>query len=73
MSSSIGSSFEQLIGISIDDLDTPALVLDRTASDRNIRRMAEFFRGRTCQLRPHFKNHKCTALARRQRSRPRLV
>ncbi|UCD30739.1 MAG: DSD1 family PLP-dependent enzyme [Planctomycetota bacterium] len=28
--------------------------------------MADFFRGRKCQLRPHFKNHKCTTLARHQ-------
>lgn len=28
--------------------------------------MAEFFRGAKCQLRPHFKNHKCPILARRQ-------
>ena len=54
------------IGASIEDLDTPALLLDRAASDRNLRRMADFFEGRTCQLRPHFKNHKCVTLARRQ-------
>lgn len=54
------------IGHRIEDLDTPVLLLDRVTCDRNIARMAEFFRGRSCQLRPHFKNHKCTALARRQ-------
>ena len=42
------------------------LLLDRSASDRNLRKMADFFRGRKCQLRPHFKNHKCVTLARRQ-------
>ncbi len=50
----------------VEDLDTPALLLDRSASDRNLRKMADFFRGRKCQLRPHFKNHKCVTLARRQ-------
>lgn len=54
------------IGSRIEDLDTPALLLDRRASDGNLRRMAEFFAGRSCRLRPHFKSHKCTALARRQ-------
>ncbi len=54
------------IGCRIEDLDTPALLLDGPASDRNIRRMAEFFHGQNCQLRPHFKNHKCPTLARRQ-------
>ncbi len=54
------------IGKPLEDLDTPALLLDRSASDRNLRKMADFFRGRPCQLRPHFKNHKCVTLARRQ-------
>ena len=55
-----------LIGKPIEDLDTPALLLDRAACDRNLRKMAEFFRDRPCRLRPHFKNHKCVTLARRQ-------
>ena len=55
-----------LIGSPIEDLDTPALLLDGPATDRNLRRMADFFRARPCRLRPHFKNHKCTRLARRQ-------
>jgi D-serine deaminase-like pyridoxal phosphate-dependent protein len=50
----------------VQDLDTPCLLLDLAASERNLARMAEFFRGRACQLRPHFKNHKCVTLARRQ-------
>ena len=54
------------IGRRIEELDTPALLLDGPASDRNLRKMAEFFRGSKCQLRPHFKNHKCPTLARRQ-------
>lgn len=56
----------EVIGSRIEDLDTPALLLDGPASDRNIRKMAEFFRNRPSQLRPHFKNHKCTTLAGRQ-------
>lgn len=54
------------IGRPLDELETPALLLDRAASDRNLSRMAGFFRGRSAQLRPHFKNHKCVTLARRQ-------
>jgi D-serine deaminase-like pyridoxal phosphate-dependent protein len=42
------------------------LLIDATAMDRNLQRMADFFRDRTCQLRPHFKNHKCTQIAKRQ-------
>ncbi len=62
----MAESNRDIIGKPIEDLDTPALLLDRGASQRNLRRMAQFFRGRKCRLRPHFKNHKCTALARRQ-------
>src|SRR5512134_2230569 len=55
-----------LIGRLVQDLDTPALLLDWPAAQRNLRKMADFFRGRPAQLRPHFKNHKCPELARRQ-------
>lgn len=54
------------LGLPLEDLDTPALLLDRDACDRNLRRMAEFFAARPAALRPHFKNHKCVTLARRQ-------
>ena len=54
------------VGNSIHDLDTPVLLLDLDASDRNISRMASSFAERPAKLRPHFKNHKCTALAKRQ-------
>jgi D-serine deaminase-like pyridoxal phosphate-dependent protein len=48
------------------ELDTPTLLLDRAASDRNLAKMAAFFRDRPAKLRPHFKNHKCVTLAKRQ-------
>ena len=54
------------LGLPLEALDTPALLLDRDACDRNLRRMAGFFAGRPAALRPHFKNHKCVTLARRQ-------
>ncbi|MBM4030280.1 MAG: DSD1 family PLP-dependent enzyme [Planctomycetes bacterium] len=50
----------------IRDLDTPALVIDLDAMERNLRRMAEWFAGRPAKLRPHAKTHKCTEVARRQ-------
>ena len=55
-----------VIGSRLEDLDTPVLLLDAAAFDRNLTRMASFFRDRACRLRPHFKNHKCTRIARRQ-------
>jgi D-serine deaminase-like pyridoxal phosphate-dependent protein len=48
------------------DIDTPALLLDADALGANLQRMAAFFAQRPCRLRPHFKSHKCTAVARRQ-------
>ena len=54
------------IGKSITELDTPTLLLDRAASDRNLATMAAYFRDRPAKLRPHFKNHKCVTLAKRQ-------
>ena len=54
------------IGRPVVELDTPTLLLDRAASDRNLAKMAAFFRDRSAKLRPHFKNHKCATLARRQ-------
>ncbi|MEX0683075.1 MAG: alanine racemase [Dehalococcoidia bacterium] len=48
------------------DIPTPALVLGLAAMQRNIERMAEFFREGGCKLRPHFKAHKTTEIAKRQ-------
>ena len=49
-----------------NELETPALLIDLPAMEGNLRRMAEFCRHGTAKLRPHFKNHKCLALAARQ-------
>lgn len=48
------------------EFDTPALLLDMGAMEANLGRMAAFFANKTAKLRPHFKNHKCIALAKRQ-------
>jgi len=48
------------------ELDTPALLLDADTLEANIRRMAAFFASRPCKLRPHFKSHKCTTIAKMQ-------
>jgi len=60
------SDADGLIGASLEELDTPALLLDGSACERNLRQMADYFRERSCRLRPHFKNHKCATLARKQ-------
>ncbi len=50
----------------IADIQTPALVLDIAAMERNIKRMADFFVEGPCKLRPHFKAHKTPEIAKRQ-------
>ncbi len=47
-------------------LDTPALVLDRPALERNIAAMAAHAHAAGIALRPHVKTHKSVAIARRQ-------
>src|SRR5258706_2375509 len=54
------------IGAPIADIDTPALVVDLDALDRNIAKMAEFARASGVRVRPHAKTHKSTAIALRQ-------
>ena len=50
----------------LEEVDTPALLLDLDRVEHNIDRMAQFFRGRTAELRPHFKTPKCPPVARLQ-------
>ena len=47
-------------------LNTPALVIDRDALQRNIEAMAAFARGKGIALRPHAKTHKSIDIARMQ-------
>jgi D-serine deaminase-like pyridoxal phosphate-dependent protein len=47
-------------------IETPALLVDLPAMERNLARMASYFENGPTRLRPHFKNHKCPELARRQ-------
>jgi len=54
------------IGASIADIDTPALLVDLDALDRNIAKTAEFARATGVRVRPHAKAHKSAAIALRQ-------
>ena len=54
------------LGIPIEDIDTPALVIDLDLMDGNIARMAEFFSEQKAVLRPHTKTHKTPVLAHKQ-------
>ncbi|HHY34303.1 MAG TPA: DSD1 family PLP-dependent enzyme [Firmicutes bacterium] len=53
-------------GIDLEELDTPALVVDLDVLERNIEKMREFLSGGTAGIRPHAKTHKTPAIARLQ-------
>ncbi len=57
------------LGESLAQVDTPALILDLDAFERNCDRLDAALRGRSIQLRPHAKSHKCPEIARRQIAR----
>src|SRR5204862_5059578 len=54
------------IGMSLDDVDTPALIVDLDAFERNLRRLADRVAGSGVRLRPHAKTHKCPVIALKQ-------
>jgi D-serine deaminase-like pyridoxal phosphate-dependent protein len=54
------------IGDAVAAIDTPALVVDLDALERNLDLMANAIRGAGVLLRPHAKSHKCPEIARRQ-------
>ena len=56
----------RLIGQGVAAIDTPALVVDLDAMERNLHRMADWCRARGLRLRPHAKMHKCAELAQWQ-------
>jgi D-serine deaminase-like pyridoxal phosphate-dependent protein len=55
-----------LQGAGVAAIDTPALVIDLDAMDRNLARMTSFAQTHHLRLRPHAKMHKSAALARLQ-------
>ncbi len=55
------------IGMPLDAVDTPALLIDLDAFERNIQRLALAVAGSPLvKLRPHAKTHKCPVIALRQ-------
>jgi 3-hydroxy-D-aspartate aldolase len=54
------------IGCPVAEVDTPALLVELDALERNIRRMQARVAGTELRLRPHAKTHKSTAIANLQ-------
>src|SRR6185436_7870830 len=57
-----------LLDRTLDELDTPCVLIDLDLVERNIERMAGFAAEHGVQLRPHAKSHKTLGLAERQRT-----
>lgn len=62
----LSDSLRRLVGQKVSAIDTPALVVDLDAMQRNLGRMAEFARKHDIRWRPHAKMHKSTAIAKLQ-------
>ena len=62
----LSESLKRLVGLPVEAIDTPALVVDLDAMQRNLARMADFAGRRGIRWRPHAKMHKSAAIAKLQ-------
>lgn len=53
-------------GDAVEDVDTPALILDLDKFERNVTRLMNAVNPSGVRVRPHAKSHKCVEIARRQ-------
>ena len=56
----------QPVGTPVEELDTPALVLDLEVMERNIETVHSYFRQADAKVRPHVASHQCPRIAQRQ-------
>lgn len=54
------------IGMPLEEVETPALILDLDAFERNVRKLAQALEGKGVRLRAHSKTHKCAVVGRIQ-------
>ena len=54
------------VGIDLNDVDTPALLLDLDAFERNLDTLHATLARLPVRVRPHAKSHKCPEIALRQ-------
>lgn len=62
----LSEALKDLAGRPVDAIDTPSLVVDLDAMQRNLARMADFAGKHGVRWRPHAKMHKSAAIARLQ-------
>jgi D-serine deaminase-like pyridoxal phosphate-dependent protein len=56
------NAHEYEVGLHKHEIDTPALLVDLPAMERNLKTMSDFFKGKKARLRPHVKLHKATPI-----------
>ena len=61
---------KEWIGKSVYDITTPAVVIEESILDKNLKFLSDYFNGKKCVLRPHFKSNKCVTIARKQVALP---
>ena len=54
------------VGTPVEELDTPALVVDMEVLEQNIETLHAFFRQCDAKVRPHVESHRCPAIASKQ-------
>jgi 3-hydroxy-D-aspartate aldolase len=54
------------VGQRLEDVDTPALIVDLDAFEKNLSTLKEKLKGRTVRVRPHAKTHKSSDIAKLQ-------
>jgi D-serine deaminase-like pyridoxal phosphate-dependent protein len=54
------------VGMPLEEVDTPALLLDAAAFERNLRTLSDAVAGTPVRIRPHAKTHKCPTVALKQ-------
>ena len=62
----VADKLAAMIGRALEDIPTPAVLVDLDVLERNIERMAAAARAHGVRLRPHAKTHKVLEIARRQ-------
>jgi 3-hydroxy-D-aspartate aldolase len=54
------------VGQPLEEVDTPALILDLDAFEKNLRSLQKAVAGKNVRVRAHAKTHKCPEIAKRQ-------
>ncbi len=50
----------------LENISTPALIIDQPTFDNNALKMQALLQNSNLRLRPHFKSHKCSSIAKKQ-------